>query len=144
MILMHMRGTPGDMQALPPSRDILLEIEVWAAGAATRAESCGIPSGRIILDPGIGFGKTARQNLEIIRRLDRLAAASFPLLLGTSRKSFIGAVLNIPAQDRIWGTAATVAASIIHGAHIVRVHDVKAMREVARMTDAIIDDSTVE
>ena len=144
MILMHMRGTPGDMQALPPSRDILLEIEVWAAGAAARAESCGIPSGRIILDPGIGFGKTVRQNLEIIRRLDRLAAASFPLLLGTSRKSFIGAVLNIPAQDRIWGTAATVAASIIHGAHIVRVHDVKAMREVARMTDAIIDDSTVE
>ncbi len=144
MVLMHMRGTPSDMQKLPPSHDILLEIEVWAAEAVARAAACGVSSAKIILDPGIGFGKTVRQNLEIIRRLDRLSTAGLPLLVGTSRKSFIGAILNIPPGERIWGTAATVAASIIHGAHIVRVHDVAAMREVARMTDAILDDSTVE
>jgi dihydropteroate synthase len=142
MILMHGRGSPQNMQELPPSRDILLEIEVWAARAVERAIRFGVPEGRIILDPGIGFGKTADQNLEIIRSLERLSASGFPLLLGTSRKSFIGAVLNKPPEKRIWGTAATVAASIIHGAHIVRVHDVGAMREVAAMTDAIINQQT--
>jgi dihydropteroate synthase len=92
----------------------------------------------IILDPGIGFGKTARQNLEILRNLERLSAIGFPLMVGTSRKSFIGAILQSPVSERTWGTAATVAASIAFGAHIVRVHDVAAMREVALVTDAIM------
>ena len=144
LVLMHMRGTPRNMQSLPPSPDILREIETWAEDVVARAGSCGVSSGKIILDPGIGFGKTVRQNLEILRNLDRLAAAGFPLLVGTSRKSFIGAILGNPRADRSWATAASVAASIIYGAHIVRVHDVAPMRDVARMTDAIIDESLSE
>ncbi len=138
LILMNMRGDPASMQRIPPSRAILPELEHWAQEAVARAQKCGVSSERIILDPGIGFGKTTGQNLEILRNLNRLSATGYPLLVGTSRKSFIGTILNNPAGERIWGTAATVAASIIFGAHIVRVHDVLAMREVADMTDAII------
>jgi dihydropteroate synthase len=144
MILMHMRGEPANMQKIPPSPDILKELEQWAHEAVARAQNCGVSSGRIILDPGIGFGKTASQNLEILRNLDRLGTIGFPLLLGTSRKSFIGAVLKNAAGGRIWGTGATVAASIIFGAHILRVHDVAAMREIADMTDAIINERPAE
>ena len=144
LLLMHMRGTPRDMQRLPPSPDILREIESWAEDVVARAGSCGVSSGKIILDPGIGFGKTVRQNLEILRNLDHLAAAGFPLLVGTSRKSFIGAILGDPRADRSWGTAASVAASIVYGAHIVRVHDVAPMRDVARMTDAVVHESISE
>jgi len=102
----------------------------------------GIKSDRIILDPGICFGKTAEHNLEIIHQLDEFQSLQCPLLLGTSRKSFIGKVFkeDVPRQ-RLWGTAATVCASILKGAHILRVHDVKEMVAVARMTDAIIRQS---
>lgn len=144
LVLMHMRGTPRDMQKIPSSPDILAELEAWAAECVARARSRGVCSEKLILDPGIGFGKTAGQNLEILRNLDHLAAAGCPLLVGTSRKSFIGAVLQRPGADRIWGTAASVATSIVMGAHIVRVHDVAAMRDVARVTDAIIDPSLME
>jgi dihydropteroate synthase len=144
MILMHMRGTPADMQRIPPSPDILQELERWAHEAVARAQKCGVSSERIIVDPGIGFGKTAGQNLQILRNLDRLSAAGFPLLVGTSRKSFIGTILKNAAGERIWGTGATVAAAIIFGAHIVRVHDVGAMREIADMTDAIISERPAE
>jgi dihydropteroate synthase len=136
LILMHMRGEPATMQKLPPSPDILGEIEQWAGEAVARAGNCGVSSDEIILDPGIGFGKSVRQNVEILRNLDRIAALGFPVMVGTSRKSFIGALLGDAGADRIWGTGATVAASIIFGAHIVRVHDVAAMRDVARVTDA--------
>jgi len=91
-----------------------------------------------VLDPGIGFGKTAAQNFEILRNLDRLADAGFPILVGTSRKSFIGSIIRKPASDLVLGTGATVAASIVYGAHMVRVHDVAAIREVADITDAIV------
>jgi len=138
VILMHMRGNPAAMQTLPPSPDILGDLDVWAVKAASRAQALGVMRERIILDPGIGFGKTLEQNLEIIRNLDRLAAAGFPLLVGTSRKSFIGRLLSDPKADRIWGSAAAVAASILSGAHIVRVHDVAAMRDVARVADALL------
>ena len=138
VILMHMRGTPETMQKLPPSTDILGEIENWADAAVARAQQAGIDGDRIILDPGIGFGKTVEQNLEIIRGLPRLARTGFPLLIGTSRKSFIGRVLGDMDSDRIWGTAASVAAAILGRAHIVRVHDVAAMRDVARLADAIL------
>jgi dihydropteroate synthase len=137
LILMHMRGTPATMQALPPSVNILRELDLWADEAVARAQSHGVSSEKIILDPGIGFGKSPGQNLEILRNLGRLAAAGFPIMVGTSRKSFIGAILGRPAGDRIWGTAATVALSILFGAHIVRVHDVAAMRDAARIADAV-------
>ncbi len=138
VVLMHMRGEPHNMQSIPPSPDILREIEIWAQDAIARAQNSGVSSNRIVLDPGIGFGKTAAQNLEIIGNLHRLAEADFPILVGTSRKSFIGSILKKPASELVWGTSATVAASIIFGAHIVRVHDVAAIREVADVTDAIV------
>jgi len=137
LVLMHMRGTPETMQSLPPSPDILSEIEAWAGCAVARAKDCGVTSEQIILDPGVGFGKTAAQNVEIIANLHRLAADGFPILIGTSRKAFIGAVTGKPAGSRIFGTCATVAASVLYGAHIVRVHDVAAAREVADVTDVI-------
>jgi dihydropteroate synthase len=137
LVLMHMRGGPATMQSLPPSTDILGDINLWAQEAVARAKECGVSSDKVILDPGIGFGKTAVQNMEIIVNLPRLAAAGFPILIGTSRKSFIGAILKKPAAELVLGTCATVAASILYGAHIVRVHDVAATREVADVTDAI-------
>jgi dihydropteroate synthase len=144
LILMHMRGTPATMQRIPFSTDIMAELEAWAEEAVARAEKHGVSSDKIILDPGIGFGKTVGQNLEILRNLHRLAASGFPLLVGSSRKSFIGSILGDLDRDRIWGTGATVAASIIFGAHAVRVHDVAAMRAVVRMTDAIMNERPTE
>jgi len=137
LVLMHMRGTPQTMQTLPPSMDILGEIDEWAKDAIARASACGLSSDRIILDPGVGFGKTANQNVELIINIHRLAAAGFPVLIGASRKAFIGAMTGKPASDRIFGTCATVATSILSGAHIVRVHDVAAARETADVTDVI-------
>ena len=138
VVLMHMRGTPMDMQSIPPSADIIGDIESWAQEAVARAQNSGVSSGKIILDPGIGFGKTAAQNFEILRNLGRLGAAGYPVLVGTSRKSFIGSILNKPAGELVLGTGASIAASIMLGAHIVRVHDVAAMREVADVMDAIV------
>ncbi len=139
LILMHMRGEPRNMQLLAKSKDILAEIEIWAQEAVARARSFGISSDRIVLDPGIGFGKTVRQNFEILRNLNRLADFGFPVLVGTSRKSFIRAILEKSNRgDIAWGTGATIAASILFGAHIVRVHDVAAMREIADVTDAFM------
>jgi dihydropteroate synthase len=138
LILMHMRGEPGNMQLIAPSTDILGDIDIWAQEAVARAQTAGVSSDRVALDPGVGFGKTANQNLEIIANLHRLAAAGFPILIGTSRKSFIGAIIKKPADELLLGTCATVAASIICGAHIVRVHDVAAIREIVDVTDAII------
>ena len=138
VILMHMRGTPLNMQIMPPSRDILADIDTWAQEAVARAENSGVSSDKIVLDPGIGFGKTAEQNFEILRNLDHLSASGFPVLVGTSRKSFIGSIVDKPSDKLVLGTGATVAASIVLGAHIVRVHDVAEMREVADVTDAIV------
>jgi dihydropteroate synthase len=139
LILMHMRGEPANMQSIPPSADILADIDIWAQEAVARAQNSGVSSDKVVLDPGIGFGKTVVQNLEILKNLDRLAAAGCAILVGTSRKSFIGSILKKPASELILGTGATVAASIIYGAHIVRVHDVAAMREVADITDVIVN-----
>ena len=103
----------------------------WAAGQ-------GIDERRLIVDPGYGFGLTLQQNMEVLQRLAELRALGRPVLIGTSRKGSIGKVLNLPVHDRVEGTAATVAVAIVHGADIVRVHDVRAMVRVARMTDAIV------
>ena len=129
--LMHNRKS-NDYRDLVP--DIIAELRESLA----LARQAGIGDGRIIVDPGIGFGKDVQQNLEVMRRLRDLRCLGYPLLLGTSRKSMIGKTLNLPVDDRLEGTAATVAYGISAGAEIVRVHDVKEMKRVAQMTDAMI------
>ncbi len=139
VVLMHIKGTPRDMQMNPVYGDVIGEIMDYLDESAGIAVKAGIARDRILIDPGIGFGKTLEHNLEIIARLDELKTLGFPIVLGTSRKRFIGTILNIPEpRDRIEGTAATVALAIDRGAHIVRVHDVGPMTKIARMTDAIV------
>lgn len=138
LVLMHMRGEPSNMQKINPSEDIFSEIETDLAKAIRLAESRGVTRRQIVVDPGIGFGKTVEQNLAIINRLDRFEALGLPLMIGTSRKSFIGKLTGRAESDRIFGTAASVVAAIIRGAHIVRVHDVSQIVEVVRVTDAIL------
>ncbi len=118
--------------------DVLAEVREDLRALADRAVGAGIARERICIDPGIGFGKTREQNLMLLDRLDAFADLGFPILVGASRKSFIGYTLDLPVDDRVEGTAATVAIAIDRGASIVRVHDVKAMARVARMTDAIV------
>lgn len=119
-------------------RDVVAEVRADLRDAADRARDEGVSLGRIILDPGIGFGKTVVHSLEMMRGVGALKGLGYPVLIGTSRKSSIGAVLDLPASERLEGTAATVALAIERGADIVRVHDVKAMVRVARMSDAIV------
>jgi dihydropteroate synthase len=142
VVLMHMRGEPRTMQQGPFARDVLRDVAAGLKQAVARARSAGVPKSQIILDPGIGFGKSYAQNFELLARLPELSRLGFPLLVGTSRKAFIGATLGsekgpLPPQERVWGTAATVTAAILGGAHIVRVHDVKEMAQVVRIADAI-------
>lgn len=138
LVLMHMRGEPETMQKLAPSPDIFAEIASDLDIAIRLAEARGVDRGQLIIDPGIGFGKTLDQNLAIINHLDRFEGFDLPLMIGTSRKSFIGRLTAKMEGERIMGTAASVAAAIIRGAHIVRVHDVKQMVEVSRVTDALL------
>ena len=139
LILTHMRGEPRTMQKLPFARNVLRDVTSGLREAVARARKVGLPKSQLILDPGIGFGKSYEQNCELLARLPELARLGFPILIGTSRKSFIGHLLGgAPADARLWGTAATVAASILAGAHIVRVHDVAEMVQVVRVTDAIL------
>jgi dihydropteroate synthase len=143
LILMHMRGTPSTMQKRPFARDVLRDVTNGLRRAVTLARRARVAKSQIVLDPGIGFGKSFEQNCELLARLPELARLGYPLLVGTSRKSFIGKALEKSelragaGRDRIWGTAATVAASILQGAHIVRVHDVAEMAQVARVSDAL-------
>ena len=138
LILMHMKGVPRTMQRSPVYQDLIPEVLTFLRQRVDRALAGGIDPDRIIIDPGIGFGKTAKHNLEILRCLDQFRCLDKPILIGTSRKAFIGKILNLPnPDDRLEGTAATVAWAIAHGADVVRVHDVKAMCQVAQMTDAI-------
>lgn len=138
VVLMHMLGRPKDMQVKPYYRDVITEIYDFLAERIEAAVSAGIQWDRIIVDPGIGFGKRLEDNLEILRRLREFLSLGRPLLIGTSRKSVIAGVLNLPPDQRVEGTAATVACAILNGASIVRVHDVEPMVRVARMTDAIV------
>lgn len=140
VVLMHMgasSGVPGS-----PGRDIVAEIREFLAERIEAAVTAGISRDRILLDPGFGFGKTVKQNLELLRRLGELRALGRPVVIGTSRKGTIGKVLGgLPVEERLEGTTATVAVAIAHGADIVRVHDVRVMARVARMTDAIMRDA---
>jgi dihydropteroate synthase len=142
VVLMHMRGEPRTMQKRPFARNAVRDVTVGLRRAVRVAVQAGISNSRIILDPGIGFGKSYAQDYELLARLPDLAVLGFPLLVGTSRKKFIGRVLQgCPPQARVMGTAATVAVAIMGGAHIVRVHDVKEMVQVARVTDAVLNPS---
>jgi len=142
LVLMHMRGTPKTMQqGQIVYGDLLGEIAGFLAGRIQQARQAGIAAERIIVDPGIGFGKTAEHNLSIIHRLGELAALGRPVLLGVSRKAFIGQVLDVPVEQRVFGTAAAVAAGVLAGAHIIRVHDVAPMRQVALLAQAIANES---
>jgi dihydropteroate synthase len=138
VVLMHMKGTPKDMQLDPHYDSLICEIISFLRARIQAAVDAGISPSQIIIDPGIGFGKTVAHNLEIIRRLRQFKSLGKPILIGTSRKSFIGKVLALPVDDRLEGTAATVATAIANGADIVRVHDVREMARVVRMTDAIV------
>ena len=137
VILMHMKGTPRSMQRNPQYRDVVKEIMAFFREILKNAWRAGISRDKIILDPGIGFGKSPEHNLEILRRLDEFRSLGRPLAIGTSRKSFIGRALGRRVDDRASGTAATVAAAILRGAAVVRVHDVREMSDVARMTDLL-------
>jgi dihydropteroate synthase len=141
VILMHIKGTPKDMQNNPQYKDVINEIIEYLQESINIGLQAGISEDNIIIDPGIGFGKTLQHNLKIINYLRELRILGRPILIGTSRKSFIGKVLDLPVEDRLEGTAATVAVSILQGANIIRVHDVKHMYRVARMVDAIKDSS---
>jgi dihydropteroate synthase len=121
-----------------PFRDVIGDIRDGLETSVALAAAAGVPRERLIIDPGFGFGWTEEQNLEILRRLGELRDLGLPILVGTSRKSTIGAVLGLPVEERLMGTAATVAIAIARGADIVRVHDVKEMAQVCRMADAVV------
>ncbi|MGO9016409.1 MAG: dihydropteroate synthase [Dissulfurispiraceae bacterium] len=138
VIVMHIKGTPKDMQTHPVYEALIPEIMDYLRCSIRLAVDSGIPEDRVIIDPGIGFGKTFDHNLEIIKNLKEFTLLGRPVAIGVSRKSFIGKVLGgAPPSARMEGTAAAVAISIFNGAHIVRVHDVKEMSKVARVADAI-------
>ncbi|MBN2027151.1 MAG: dihydropteroate synthase [Actinobacteria bacterium] len=136
--LMHMQGMPKDMQVEPHYDDVIGEVASFLRERAEAAVEAGADTSNIMVDPGIGFGKTLEHNLEIIRRLSELRSLGYTLLLGTSRKSFIGRILDLPEDERVEGTAASVAVGIANGADIVRVHDVKEMVRTVRVADAIV------
>ncbi len=143
LVLVHMRGTPRTMQKLPFAKNVLRDVISGLRQSLAIAERAGVRKSQIILDPGIGFGKSHTQNYELLAKLPDLAELGYPLLVGTSRKGFLGATLAksgkpAPPDRRIWGSAATVTASILFGAHIVRVHDVAEIAQVARVADAVL------
>ena len=137
IILMHMQGKPCNMQENPQYGDVVSEIRKFLSETMDAAMSSGISREKIVVDPGIGFGKKTEHNLEIIKRLEEFRSLGRPILIGVSRKSVIGNVLDLPVDERLEGTAALVACAIWNGANIVRVHDVKYMCRVARMVDAL-------
>jgi dihydropteroate synthase len=136
--LMHIQGNPKSMQEKPRYSGLMQEIINYLREGLAIAKKAGILHEQILVDPGIGFGKTVEHNLEIFSRLKELRGLGCPILIGPSRKSVIGNVLDLPVSERLEGTAALVALSIANGADVIRVHDVKEMGRVARMIDAVI------
>jgi dihydropteroate synthase len=143
LILMHLRGTPETMQKFTDYENLIQEIYQFLAGQIAQAVAAGIEKSQLIIDPGIGFAKTYEQNLELLRRLSEFRSLELPLLVGPSRKSFIGNILHqLDPKQRIWGTAAACCAAIAGGADILRVHDINEMRDVCQVADAIWRKST--
>lgn len=139
IVLMHMLGEPRTMQENPGYGDVVVEVAAFLRARADAARAAGIDASRVIVDPGFGFGKTREHNLELLARLGEFRALGYPILVGTSRKAFIGATLDLPVSDRLEGTAATVAIAVMHGASILRVHDCGPMRRVASMVEAVME-----
>ena len=138
VILMHIKGTPKNMQDNPHYDNVIQEISDYLRESIQMAEDSGISKDKIIIDPGIGFGKRVRDNLEILRNLNKFTSLGKPILLGLSRKSFIGKVLDLPLDQRLEGSLAATAVAILNGAKILRVHDVKESKRAAQMVDAIL------
>ena len=145
IILMHMRGTPRTMQRGPFPRDVVADVMTSLRRAMARAKHAGLAKSQVLLDPGIGFGKKHEQNFEILARLPEFARLGCPIVIGTSRKAFLGRAMTkpgeppLPPDQRLPGTAVTVTASILGGAHIVRVHDVAEMVRVIRVADKVVE-----
>ena len=137
IVIMHMKGNPQNMQLNPKYKDIVNEILDFFKKKIKIAIQSGINRSMIILDPGIGFGKTVDHNFELLSRLNEFNVLELPIMIGPSRKSFIGITLGLPPEDRVEGTAAAVSAGVMNGASIVRVHDVKSMKRVVRIIEKV-------
>lgn len=135
VVLMHIKGAPKTMQEKPTYKNVTLEIKEFLETRSMVAQKAGIR--QILIDPGIGFGKTFEHNIQLIQELNSFISLGYPLLIGPSRKSFLGTILQVPADERLEGTSAVVTASIMKGANIIRVHDVKAMKKVAMVSDVL-------
>jgi dihydropteroate synthase len=135
---MHSRGTPATMTSLTEYGNVVDDVAAFLSLRAQELQAAGVSRDAIALDPGFGFAKTPDQNLTLLKGLDRVVALGYPVVAGTSRKSFIGRVLDLPEDQRVEGTAATVAIALTRGAHVVRVHDVKEMGRVVTMTHAVL------
>jgi len=141
VVLMHMKGTPKTMQANPSYEDLLAEVKSFFKERLETAKTLGIKREKIIIDPGIGFGKRHNDNLLLIKNLQALEEFERPIMIGISRKSFIGKILNLPVLERIEGTIASAVLSIIHGAHILRVHDVTPIKRAVLVAEAIMEEN---
>jgi dihydropteroate synthase len=137
VVLMHMKGNPRTMQRHPKYASLMDEITQYLRDAIGRAQDAGIDNDRIIIDPGIGFGKTVRDNLTILNNLSELKILGRPILIGTSRKSFIGKILDAGPQERIFGTVSSCVIAARNGAHMIRTHDVREVSQALRILDAI-------
>ena len=137
LVLMHMQGTPRTMQRNPTYTEVVSDVARWLRERIDYAVGVGIQESRLVVDPGFGFGKTLQHNLELLRRLHEFHRLGRPLMVGTSRKSMIGAILDVPPGRRLLGSLATVACAVMAGCHIVRVHDVQASREVVAVCEAV-------
>ncbi|HEX2241144.1 MAG TPA: dihydropteroate synthase, partial [Actinomycetota bacterium] len=137
IVIMHSRGTPATMRSLTDYGDVVADVCGFLKQRAAELESEGVGPESVVLDPGIGFAKSPDQNLQILRRLDELVDLGRPVLVGTSRKSFIGHILDLPENERLEGTLASVCWAVAKGAHIVRVHDVRETHRAVALTDAI-------
>ncbi|MGB2988391.1 MAG: dihydropteroate synthase, partial [Candidatus Zixiibacteriota bacterium] len=136
-VLMHIKGTPKEMQKDPYYDDVIVEITEYLRQSIKIAENAGIDREKIIIDPGIGYGKRLQDNLNILKNLRKFSILGCPILIGCSRKSFIGKILDLPAEERLEGSLAALSVAVMNGANIVRVHDVKESKRVVGLVDAI-------
>ena len=138
IVLMHIKGTPKEMQKDPAYDDVIAEITDYLRQSIRMAEDAGVDRGKIIIDPGIGFGKRLQDNLNILKNLRKFSILGCPILVGCSRKSFIGKILDLPTEERLEGSLAALAVAVMNGANIVRVHDVKESKRIVSLIDAVM------